>query len=94
MSVRERSSKTHNITFLIYFLIPDYRARVLSRFGDRLQEIYLDNEKGNQTEYDTALVLSALRISAQASQRKLHSLLLPDEEEQQQAVAGTSNGTR
>uniref|UniRef100_A0A8D8D005 Nischarin n=2 Tax=Culex pipiens TaxID=7175 RepID=A0A8D8D005_CULPI len=73
----------------------DYRARVLSRFGDRLQEIYLDNEKGNQTEYDTALVLSALRISAQASQRKLHSLLLPDEEEQQQhAVAGTSNGTR
>uniref|UniRef100_A0AAG5DIF2 PX domain-containing protein n=1 Tax=Anopheles atroparvus TaxID=41427 RepID=A0AAG5DIF2_ANOAO len=53
----------------------DYRARVLSRFGERLQEIYLDNEKGNQTEYDMALVLSALRISAQKSQRKLHSLL-------------------
>ncbi|XP_058462058.1 nischarin [Malaya genurostris] len=53
----------------------DYRARVLSRFGDRLQEIYLDNEKGNQAEYDTALVLSALRISAQNSQKKLHSLL-------------------
>uniref|UniRef100_A0A182MPK8 PX domain-containing protein n=1 Tax=Anopheles culicifacies TaxID=139723 RepID=A0A182MPK8_9DIPT len=55
----------------------DYRARVLSRFGDRLQEIYLDNEKGNQTEYDMALVHSALRISAQKSQRKLHSLLDP-----------------
>ncbi|XP_055595748.1 nischarin-like [Uranotaenia lowii] len=53
----------------------DYRARVLSRFGERLQEIYLDNEKGNQSEYDTALVLSALRISAQNSQRKLHKLL-------------------
>ncbi|XP_041784192.1 nischarin-like isoform X2 [Anopheles merus] len=55
----------------------DYRARVLSRFGERLQEIYLDNEKGNQTEYDMALVLSALRISAQKSHRKLHSLLEP-----------------
>ncbi|XP_055531575.1 nischarin [Wyeomyia smithii] len=53
----------------------DYRARVLSRFGDRLEEVYLDNEKGNQSEYDTALVLSALRISAQNSQQKLHSLL-------------------
>ncbi|XP_058834461.1 nischarin-like isoform X2 [Topomyia yanbarensis] len=62
----------------------DYRARVLSRFGERLQEIYLDNEKGNQTEYDTALVLSALRISAKNSQRKLHSLL-------DSASAGDSN---
>lgn len=50
---------------------------MLSRFGERLQEIYLDNEKGNQTEYDMALVLSALRISAQKSHRKLHSLLEP-----------------
>lgn len=72
----------------------DYRARVLSRFGDRLQEIYLDNEKGNQAEYDTALVLSALRISAQNSQRKLHSLLLDDEEGAAAATAGSSNGTR
>lgn len=56
-------------------LFSDYRARVLSRFGERLQEIYLDNEKGNQTEYDTALVLAALRISARNSQKKLHSLL-------------------
>lgn len=41
----------------------DYRSRVLSRFGDRLQEIYLDNEKGSGKELDTALALSALRIS-------------------------------
>lgn len=41
----------------------DYRARVLSRFTDRFNEILLDNEKGNQHELDTALVLSALRIS-------------------------------
>lgn len=41
----------------------DYRARVLSRFSSRLNEILLDNEKGNQQELDTALVLSALRIS-------------------------------
>lgn len=41
----------------------DYRARVLSRFSNRFNEILLDNEKGNQQELDTALVLSALRIS-------------------------------
>lgn len=41
----------------------DYRSRVLSRFGDRLHEIYLDNEKGSGRELDTALALSALRIS-------------------------------
>lgn len=41
----------------------DYRPRVLSRFSNRLSEIILDNEKGNQQELDTALVLSALRTS-------------------------------
>lgn len=41
----------------------DYRSRVLSRFGDRLNEIHLDNEKGSGKELDTALALSALRIS-------------------------------
>nr|XP_019552417.2 nischarin [Aedes albopictus]XP_029724561.1 nischarin [Aedes albopictus] len=69
----------------------DYRARVLSRFGERLQEIYLDNEKGNQLEYDTALVLSALRISAQNSQRKLHSLL--DTASAEDKLPGTSGSS-
>uniref|UniRef100_A0A336M725 CSON013026 protein n=1 Tax=Culicoides sonorensis TaxID=179676 RepID=A0A336M725_CULSO len=41
----------------------DYRSRILSRFGERLQDIYLDNEKGSTKEIDTALALSALRIS-------------------------------
>lgn len=41
----------------------DYRSRVLARFGDRLQEIYLDNEKGSGSELDTAFALAALRIS-------------------------------
>lgn len=41
----------------------DYRQRVLSRFGDRCTELYLDNEKAEGTEIDMALVLAALRQS-------------------------------
>lgn len=41
----------------------DYRQRVLSRFGDRCTELYLDNEKAEGTEIDMALVLAALRLS-------------------------------
>lgn len=53
----------------------DYRPRVLARFNDRINEIYLDNEKGSAQEIDTALVLSALRqseaLSARMKQAKL-----------------------
>ncbi|XP_055628903.1 nischarin [Toxorhynchites rutilus septentrionalis] len=72
----------------------DYRARVLSRFGERLQEIYLDSEKGNQAEYDTALVLSALRISARNSQKKLHSLLDTANVDENLPGSSGSNGSR
>lgn len=41
----------------------DYRSRVLARFDDRINDIYLDNEKGSAHEIDTALALSALRQS-------------------------------
>lgn len=41
----------------------DYRSRVLSRFGNRSNELYLDNEKAGQAELDVALVLAALRQS-------------------------------
>lgn len=41
----------------------DYRSRVLARFNDRNDEIYLDNEKGSAQEIDTALALAALRQS-------------------------------
>lgn len=41
----------------------DYRSRVLARFGERCNEIYLDNEKGNAQEIDTALALAALKLS-------------------------------
>lgn len=44
----------------------DYRQRVLSRFEDRCPEIMLDNEKGDSTEIDMALVLAALRKSEQS----------------------------
>lgn len=53
----------------------DYRPRVLARFDDRINEIYLDNERGSAPEIDTALVLSALRqseaLSARMKQAKL-----------------------
>jgi hypothetical protein len=41
----------------------DYRPRVMSRFGERCNEILLDNERCSPTEIDKALVLAALRIS-------------------------------
>lgn len=44
----------------------DYRARVLARFDDRINDIYLDNEKGSAQEMDTALALAALRQSETA----------------------------
>lgn len=44
-------------------MFTDYRAKVLSRYGDRASEIYLDNEKADPLEADTALVLAALRQS-------------------------------
>lgn len=43
--------------------VVDYRSRVLARFNDRINDIYLDNEKGSAYEIDTALALSALRQS-------------------------------
>lgn len=43
--------------------VVDYRPRVMSRFGDRCNEILLDNERCTPTEIDKALVLAALRIS-------------------------------
>ena len=45
----------------------DYRPRVLAKFHDRLEEICLDNEKGNSNEMDMALVLSALEKSNKSS---------------------------
>lgn len=53
-------------TFLLVCFVmagKDYRQRVLSRFGDRCTELYLDNEKAEGTEIDMALVLAALRQS-------------------------------
>lgn len=44
----------------------DYRPRTLARFNDRINDIYLDNEKGSAHEIDTALALSALRQSESA----------------------------
>lgn len=41
----------------------NYRQRVLSRFGDRCTELYLDNEKAEGSEIDIALVLAVLRQS-------------------------------
>lgn len=41
----------------------DYRPRVLAKFHERMDEVCLDNEKGNSNEMDMALVLSALEKS-------------------------------
>lgn len=42
-------------------VIVDYRSKVLSRFGERCNEVVLDSEKCSQEELDKALVLNALR---------------------------------
>lgn len=41
----------------------DYRPRVMARFGDRCNEIMLDNERCSPNEVDKAMVLAALRKS-------------------------------
>ena len=41
----------------------DYRVRVLSRFTEKIDEFYLDNERAGQREMDTASILAALRQS-------------------------------
>lgn len=42
-------------------LLVDYRAKVLSMFGDRCNEIILDNERCTSEEIDKAMVFNALR---------------------------------
>jgi hypothetical protein len=41
----------------------DYRAKVISRFDERCNEVILDNERCSHMELDKALVFSALRKS-------------------------------
>jgi hypothetical protein len=41
----------------------EYRGKVLSRFGERISEIILDNEPGTQQEIDLAMVHHAMRLS-------------------------------
>lgn len=41
----------------------DYRVRVLSRFTEKMEDFYLDNERAGQREMDTASILAALRQS-------------------------------
>ena len=54
----------------------DYRSRVLARFGsERCHDIYLDNEKANAQEIDTALVLAAFKQSQTFSTELLQQSL-------------------
>ena len=41
----------------------DFRVKVLTRFGERCGEIFLDNERCSQNEIDKAMVLHALRMT-------------------------------
>lgn len=41
----------------------DYRVRVLSRFTEKIDGFYLDNERAGQREMDTSSILAALRQS-------------------------------
>ncbi|XP_046581092.1 uncharacterized protein LOC124288585 [Haliotis rubra] len=42
-------------------IVLDYRTKVLEVFGDRVNEVVLDNQKPNQKELDTVAVLQALQ---------------------------------
>ncbi|XP_076468739.1 nischarin-like isoform X2 [Babylonia areolata] len=58
----------------------DYRTKVLTMFGERVDEVYLDNQKASQSEKDTVAVRLALQKARearppQAAPRKHSSIL-------------------
>ncbi|XP_031621376.1 nischarin [Contarinia nasturtii] len=68
----------------------DYRSRVLARFDDRINDIYLDNEKGNAQEIDTALALSALRQSENLSALMKQTQISPNKSLNSSKIGGVA----
>ncbi|XP_075039179.1 nischarin isoform X2 [Mixophyes fleayi] len=61
--------ETVNLTDNPVTIIPDYRTKVLTQFGDRAAEVCLDNTNTTERELDTVEVLKAIQKAKEAKNK-------------------------
>ncbi|XP_071983606.1 nischarin isoform X2 [Engystomops pustulosus] len=61
--------ETVNLTDNPVTIVPDYRTKVLTQFGDRAAEVCLDNTSTTEKELDTVEVLKAIQKAKEAKNK-------------------------